>query len=59
MQDAVVLANYLYKMKSLSSADINGAFAEFKSIRFPQLKDQYESSKTAAKLIYGQVRKQQ
>ena len=56
MQDAVVLANCLYEMKSLAPADIGEALDTFKDVRYTRVKAQYNASKTDAQLIYGQVR---
>ncbi|KAF9142595.1 hypothetical protein BG015_000745 [Linnemannia schmuckeri] len=54
MQDAVVLANSLYEMKGLTSADIAEALDEFKNDRYSRVKEQFDASKMSAKLIYGQ-----
>ncbi|KAF9906106.1 hypothetical protein EC991_000974 [Linnemannia zychae] len=54
MQDAVVLANCLYEMKSLEPEHIQAALDEFKEERFLKVKAQFAASKTSAKLIYGQ-----
>lgn len=55
MQDAVVLANYLYEMKGLALSDISATLDQFKNERYSKVKAQYEASKTNARLIYGQV----
>lgn len=59
MQDAVVLASYLYDLTSLTSEGIQEAFQAYRTERFPHVKEQYEASKINAKLIYGQVQKDQ
>ena len=56
MQDAVVLANALYELKSLAPTDIQAALHAYRAERFPHVKEQYNTSKINAKLIYGQVR---
>lgn len=56
MQDAVVLANSLYEMKSVTPEDIDDALSSFKEGRYAQVKEQFDASKMSAKLIYGQVR---
>ena len=56
MQDAVVLANCLYDLRSLSPEGIREALQAYRDERFPHVKEQYEASKINAKLIYGQVR---
>ena len=57
MQDAVILANCLYDIASdASEANVGAAFNDFQEQRFPHVKQQFEISKTMAKVIYGQVR---
>ncbi|CAO3563740.1 unnamed protein product [Mortierella alpina] len=55
MQDAVALANALYELKSLAPKDIHAALNGYKVERFPHVKEQYDTSKINAKLIYGQT----
>ncbi|KAF9947506.1 hypothetical protein BGZ70_002642 [Mortierella alpina] len=55
MQDAVVLANALYELKSLAPKDIHAALNGYKVERYPHVKEQYDTSKINAKLIYGQA----
>ncbi|KAF9278110.1 hypothetical protein BGZ68_008769 [Mortierella alpina] len=55
MQDSVILANCIYDLASLSSKDISMAFADYKEQRYPFAKYQFESSKTQAKILFGQT----
>ncbi|KAF9926177.1 hypothetical protein FBU30_004178 [Linnemannia zychae] len=56
MQDAVVLANCIYEMKSNSHEEIKAALKEFKKQRYSHAKQQVENSNTAGKILYGQNR---
>lgn len=56
MQDAVVLANYLYEMKGITPADIQQTLFSFQEERYSRVKEQFDISKMSAKLIYGQVK---
>ncbi|KAF9183218.1 hypothetical protein BGZ51_004179 [Haplosporangium sp. Z 767] len=53
MQDAVVLANCLYEMKSASYEEIEEALYNFREQRFVHAKTQYEAAQWSAKLMYG------
>ncbi|KAF9280585.1 hypothetical protein BGZ68_007130 [Mortierella alpina] len=55
MQDAVVLANALYELKTLAPGDIQSALHAYRVERYPHVKEQYDTSKINAKLIYGQT----
>ncbi|KAF9370188.1 hypothetical protein CPC16_003879, partial [Podila verticillata] len=55
MQDAVVLANCIYEMASASIENVEAALSEFRQQRYDNVKIQYESSKTKAKITYGQA----
>ncbi|KAF8925185.1 hypothetical protein BGZ58_001060 [Dissophora ornata] len=55
MQDAVVLANCLYDLRSTSISDVTEALKDFKEQRYPQVKEQYEASKMNAQVLYGQT----
>ncbi|KAF9184274.1 hypothetical protein BGZ50_003790 [Haplosporangium sp. Z 11] len=55
MQDAVILANCLYDLKSTSHEDIEAALQDYQGQRYPHVKEQYEGSKMNAKVIYGQT----
>ena len=55
MQDAAVLANYLYDLKSPSSSDIHEALQDFKDQRYSHVREQYDASKMNAKIVYGQM----
>ncbi|KAF9343920.1 hypothetical protein BGX26_005023, partial [Mortierella sp. AD094] len=55
LQDAVILANCIYDLKSLSSDDISAAFEDYREQRYPFVVEQYEASKFNAKIIYGQT----
>ncbi|KAG0369304.1 hypothetical protein BGZ54_010330 [Gamsiella multidivaricata] len=54
MQDAVILANCLYDLKSTRQADIKSAFSVYHEQRYPFAKAQVESSRLAAKLTCDQ-----
>lgn len=56
MQDAVILANCIYEMKSTSQEDIAEALQDFKDQRFHHVMAQYNASKINAKVLYGQVK---
>ncbi|KAF8981816.1 hypothetical protein BGZ46_002229 [Entomortierella lignicola] len=53
IQDAVVLANSIYEMSSTSQDNIVKALKEYREQRFEEAKTQYETSKFAAKILYG------
>ncbi|KAG0248828.1 hypothetical protein BG011_009868 [Mortierella polycephala] len=53
MQDAVVLANCLYEMKSMAFEDIEEALHDFREQRFIHAKTQYDATQWSAKLMYG------
>jgi 2-polyprenyl-6-methoxyphenol hydroxylase-like FAD-dependent oxidoreductase len=56
MQDAVILANCLYEIaKNPTSDNIADAFRDYQEQRFPHVQQQFDVSKTMAKVIYGQV----
>ncbi|KAG0259798.1 hypothetical protein BGZ95_004585 [Linnemannia exigua] len=55
MQDAVILANRIYDIKSTSFENIKTALSDYKEERFNDVKDQYPQSYMAAKLMYGHV----
>ena len=56
LQDAAVLANCLYDMKTTSIEDVKAALEDYQEQRFEHVKTQYEASQWNAKLIYGHVR---
>lgn len=56
MQDAVVLANCIYEMKSSSHDDIRAALKDYKKQRYVHAKQQVENSNAAGKILYGQNR---
>ncbi len=56
MQDAVILANCLYDLKSVTPEGIAAALQDFKDQRYPHVVAQYEASKKNAKILYGQVK---
>ncbi|KAF9208122.1 hypothetical protein BGZ49_009746 [Haplosporangium sp. Z 27] len=55
MQDAVILANCLYDLKSNSPEHITQAFASYKEQRYPQAKYQMDKSKNMGRILYGQT----
>lgn len=56
MQDAVVLANCIYEMKSSSHDEIKAALKDYKKQRYAHAKQQVENSNAAGKILYGQNR---
>jgi len=56
MQDAVILANCIYDMKSTALDDVAEALQDFKDQRFSHVLGQYNASKINAKILYGQVK---
>ena len=55
MQDAVILANCLYDLKSNSVKDITAAFQSFYDQRFYKAKELYDHSNLTEKIFSGQV----
>ncbi|KAG0308784.1 hypothetical protein BGZ98_006831 [Dissophora globulifera] len=55
LQDAVILANCIYDLKSNSPEDISAAFRSYKDQRYPHAKQQMEKSKNLGKILYGQT----
>ncbi|KAF9183701.1 hypothetical protein BGZ51_003850 [Haplosporangium sp. Z 767] len=53
-QDAVILANCIYEMKSVTSTAIHDAFKDYYEQRSPEAKHQFEYSKFITKLVAGQ-----
>lgn len=54
-EDAVILANCIYDLRSTSRTDVQAAFQEYHDQRYPHAKFQYQSSKSVAKVIQGQT----
>ncbi|KAG0303153.1 hypothetical protein BGZ98_006955 [Dissophora globulifera] len=54
MQDAVIVANCLYEMKSSSGRDIELALQDYKAQRYPHAKKQVHISALVGKVLYGQ-----
>ncbi|KAF9168151.1 hypothetical protein DFQ26_001044 [Actinomortierella ambigua] len=56
MQDAVVLANYLYDLSDKpSSKELYAAFKDFQAERYPHVRDAFLLSQQRSKLISGQT----
>ncbi|KAF9102245.1 hypothetical protein BGX27_011117 [Mortierella sp. AM989] len=55
MQDAVILANCLYDLKSSSPEHIDEAFNSYRAQRYPQAKYQMDKSKNMGRVLYGQT----
>ena len=55
-QDAVVLANCIYDIESLSRDHIQDALLDFKAQRYDHVKEQFDKSKLNATILYGQVK---
>ncbi|KAG0051526.1 hypothetical protein BGZ83_003606 [Gryganskiella cystojenkinii] len=53
MQDAVVLANCLYELTSVTPETIKSALDDYRAQRLPHVKDQYARSKRNARILYG------
>ncbi|KAG9073173.1 hypothetical protein KI688_000960 [Linnemannia hyalina] len=54
-EDAVILANCIYDLRSTSRTDVQSAFQDYRDQRYPHAKFQYQSSKSVAKVIQGQT----
>ncbi|KAF9919645.1 hypothetical protein FBU30_010715 [Linnemannia zychae] len=54
-EDAIILGNCIYDMKSTSRADVEAAFKEYREQRYPHAKKQYQGSKSVARVIQGQT----
>ncbi|KAF9581480.1 hypothetical protein BGW38_001481 [Lunasporangiospora selenospora] len=55
MQDAVILANCLYDLESVSPESVEAALKDYRDQRYPHVKYQFDASNTNAKVIYGQT----
>ncbi|KAF9184322.1 hypothetical protein BGZ51_003391 [Haplosporangium sp. Z 767] len=55
MQDAVILANCLYDLKSTSLEDVDVALKDYKEQRYPHAKQQVDISSITGKILYGQT----
>ncbi|KAG0054782.1 hypothetical protein BGZ83_010458 [Gryganskiella cystojenkinii] len=55
MQDAVILANCLYDLKSLEYDSIKTALKDYQEQRYPQVKIQFDQSNFNAFLYHGQT----
>ncbi|GJJ77181.1 hypothetical protein EMPS_09540 [Entomortierella parvispora] len=55
MQDAVILANCLYDLKSLKHESIEEALQDYKQQRYPHVKFQEDNSNSNATLFFGQT----
>ncbi|KAG0366933.1 hypothetical protein BGZ54_004679 [Gamsiella multidivaricata] len=53
MQDAVVLANCLYDLESVTHENIQAALKNFREQRYDHVKTQHEASQFGAKIQYG------
>ncbi|KAG0038875.1 hypothetical protein BGZ83_002972, partial [Gryganskiella cystojenkinii] len=58
LQDAVILANCLYDLESLSRDHIQDALLDFKAQRYEYVKEQFDKSKMNATILYGQTLKE-
>ena len=56
MLDAVVLANSLYELTSVTPETISKALEEYKTERMPHVKAMYARSKRNARILFGNVR---
>ncbi|KAF9942951.1 hypothetical protein BGZ65_001184, partial [Modicella reniformis] len=54
LPDAVILANCLYDLPSLSTQDITAAFNDYHEQRLPFVAYQFNASQTQAKILFGQ-----
>ncbi|CAO3568037.1 unnamed protein product [Mortierella alpina] len=55
LQDAVILANCLYELKSSCAEEVESALKDYREQRFAHVKIQYYASQWNAKLMYGHV----
>ncbi|KAF9994714.1 hypothetical protein BGZ79_000497 [Entomortierella chlamydospora] len=55
MQDAVILANCIYELRSRSHKQIVAALKDYKSQRYDHAKKQVQISSTVGKVFYGQT----
>ncbi|KAG0353263.1 hypothetical protein BC939DRAFT_1068 [Gamsiella multidivaricata] len=55
MQDAVIVANCLYDLKSLSQKHIAAALEDYKAQRYGQAKKQVQISNMVGRVLYGQT----
>ncbi|KAG0033344.1 hypothetical protein BGZ81_008678 [Podila clonocystis] len=55
LQDAVILANCIYDITSVTPENINEAFADYRNQRYPKAKYQIDKSKVMATIQYGQT----
>ncbi|KAG0205652.1 hypothetical protein BGX28_002768 [Mortierella sp. GBA30] len=55
MQDAVILANCLYDLSSVTLEGISDALKDYRDQRYSHVLAQYEASKRNAKIMYGQT----
>ncbi|KAG0054781.1 hypothetical protein BGZ83_010457 [Gryganskiella cystojenkinii] len=58
MQDAVILANCLYDLESLTYDSIVAALQDYREQRYPQVKIQFDQSNVNAFLYHGQTLKE-
>jgi len=56
MQDAIILANCLYDLKSLSQNHIEAALNDYKEQRYGPVKTQFDQSMLNAIILNGQVK---
>ncbi|KAF9111378.1 hypothetical protein BGX27_005017 [Mortierella sp. AM989] len=54
MQDAVILANCIYDLQSLSTKHITEALQDYRDQRYPFALEQYKASNLSAKILFGQ-----
>ncbi|KAF9434035.1 hypothetical protein BGZ76_008663 [Entomortierella beljakovae] len=53
MQDAVILANCVYDLESLSINDIDVALKDYKNQRYPHALEQYNASNASGAIVFG------
>ncbi|KAG0210025.1 hypothetical protein BGX33_005167 [Mortierella sp. NVP41] len=58
MEDAVILANAIYEIRSVNSENITAAFQEYFTERYPHAVEQLKFSKTFTMLMAGQTWKE-
>ncbi|KAF9985077.1 hypothetical protein BGZ75_003371 [Mortierella antarctica] len=54
-QDAVILANCIYDMPSVTHENIMAAFKDYKNQRYPHAKYQIDKTRIMGKMLYGQT----
>ncbi|KAG0262252.1 hypothetical protein BG011_000158 [Mortierella polycephala] len=54
-QDAVILANCIYEMSSVTHENISAALKDYRSQRYPHAKYEIDKTRVMGKMLYGQT----